>query len=816
MQSIFGFSENFTCDIPRNSTISEVCQYLSTNCNELKYAHLKYYYCSNIKHPIASNFVLWSVIIFSIVFLFLVLGLLASDYLVPNLSALSDTLKMDEKLSGLTLLAFANGSPDILSTYIAMEKGMTSMAVGELLGSANFVLTVVIGVLSIYKPFKVNQKTFMRDLFVFSILILCSLLILSDGIITIFESIILCFLYIIFITFNFFLTEAEYIEKPELIESAILTINSLTQENINRLPNSENFSTQSSNNLVNHNNESDDHSINSNQSYNSNGSMNDYYFAHNIDNLEQGRGYKIALLDSLKLAKLFKRKSSKIIPVENMDIERLNNINELSPLHSPKSSQILEFNNYLNNNPKISVNENYTTIDNNNNNNKKKEDNNNSPALSRTNSSKKLKNKDEYQILYPHRPSAALKFGSSLSIKDMITASNNPQVQTQKQLPVINIEPFKGNFDVIAEEENDIANKKNKKHNDSITNDSLKSVLLYNVYDDKNNEPVENNNDFIIKPDDIITKQQREEDGHTQYNLRAPSPMVKDYSSSSSLIPYVEYQKTTSLWTKICPIQLFTESLSFIEKLLAITVIPLNTIFNLIIPVPIPHELQGEIYKHEISLSAKLFHIQIGLFPIILFDFEFSTFFIIISILLSISSFLLNTNFNSVYESGFPIVSSIVGFLTVLKLITYTAAAIIVFLKNLADIYNLSESILGLTILSLGNSIGDVVTNLALAGLGRPLTGLHACFGSPLLYILLGIGGSSLIVQFSKPGNIGYIEFTVDKSLKLTAISIFCMLLFYIIILPINGWIFQRWMGFLSVSVWFILTIVNFVLNRHA
>lgn len=818
MDTMIPFSSDDVCDIPRNLSVPQICDYFANECTVLRYIHLRYYYCSQVNHPLVSNIVLWSTFILSIALLFLILGLLASDFLVPNLSALSGALKMDEKLAGLTLLAFANGSPDILSTYIAMHQGLTSMAVGELLGSANFALTVVIGVLSIYRPFKVNQTYFMIDLFVFSVLIFFSLWILSDGIITLSESIILCVLYVVFIMLNFFLPNGELVENFGITDRTS-SMHLLTQENINTFLTPEDVNLNGNNDNDNTSNRIDnthvltnqlgqlisDYDNNSTHSNESTGSFNDYYFAHNVDNLEQGRGYKIALLDSLKLARLFNRKiSSKNASLDNVDIERLHNIgiiDEESPLNSLETSQTIDPSNLL---QKSTQNiENYSTTT-----------STNHPILSRIETSKRIKSKDDYQILYPNKSFQVSRVGSSWSLTGLLGHSNSRQSspvqrqhhdQPKKSVPVISIGDYQETIESIVEPRNE--------NEDYI--EGTRPTIVYPVHyeGDENRENDESNNNGISREDGLNSGTTSSPVLNT---LKLPSPMVKDHSSTSSLIPYVEYQKTTNLFAKLCPTHIFTGALSLSETLLAIIIIPMNTIFNLIIPVPVPEELQGEIYENEISLAVKLFHLQIGIFPIVLTDFDFSIPIIIAAITLPGLCILSDRYFHTYYLTCFPIISSIIGFLTVLELITFSASTIILLLKDLGYVYSLNESILGLTILSLGNSVGDVVTNLALAGLGRPLTGLHACFGSPLLYILLGIGSCSLIVQLTTLGVDKNIVFTVDRSLQLTALSIFTMIFFYIVALPLNGWIFQRWMGFVGVSLWVVVTLTNFVLHGHA
>ena len=49
-------------------------------------------------------------------------------------------------------------------------------------------------------------------------------------------------------------------------------------------------------------------------------------------------------------------------------------------------------------------------------------------------------------------------------------------------------------------------------------------------------------------------------------------------------------------------------------------------------------------------------------------------------------------------------------------------------------------AILGLTVLAIGNSVGDWVADTAVARAGHPSMGVASCFGSPLLNDVLGLG----------------------------------------------------------------------------
>jgi sodium/potassium/calcium exchanger 6 len=76
----------------------------------------------------------------------MILGSVAETYLTPVLTKISEALGMSEAISGVTLLAFANGAPDILASISAAgEEDGIYIVVGNLFGACLFASTLVIG-----------------------------------------------------------------------------------------------------------------------------------------------------------------------------------------------------------------------------------------------------------------------------------------------------------------------------------------------------------------------------------------------------------------------------------------------------------------------------------------------------------------------------------------------------------------------------------------------------------------------------------------------------------------------------------------------
>lgn len=57
----------------------------------------------------------------------------------------------------------------------------------------------------------------------------------------------------------------------------------------------------------------------------------------------------------------------------------------------------------------------------------------------------------------------------------------------------------------------------------------------------------------------------------------------------------------------------------------------------------------------------------------------------------------------------------------------------------------LSPAIMGVTVLAWGNSVGDLVADVALAKTGQPVVALAGCYAGPLFNMLVGLGLALII-----------------------------------------------------------------------
>ncbi|KIJ52641.1 hypothetical protein M422DRAFT_26210 [Sphaerobolus stellatus SS14] len=179
---------------------SQQCAHIREACPESKTVlglpHLQAYFCAEPKlRPVVFiGLLAWLALLFSTI------GIGASDFFCPNLATIATVLGLDENVAGVTFLAFGNGSPDVFSTFSAMKSNSGSLAIGELLGAASFIVSVVVGSMCIIKPFHVHRGPFLRDVGFFTVAVSMMLWILYDGILQAWEAGALVALYLTYVT----------------------------------------------------------------------------------------------------------------------------------------------------------------------------------------------------------------------------------------------------------------------------------------------------------------------------------------------------------------------------------------------------------------------------------------------------------------------------------------------------------------------------------------------------------------------------------------------------------------------------------------
>ncbi|EXF76902.1 sodium/calcium exchanger protein [Colletotrichum fioriniae PJ7] len=164
------------------------------------------------------------------------------------------------------------------------------------------------------------------------------------------------------------------------------------------------------------------------------------------------------------------------------------------------------------------------------------------------------------------------------------------------------------------------------------------------------------------------------------------------------------------------------------------------------------------------------------------------------------------------------------GFIIAIAWISTIAGEVVGVLKAVGVIFGISEALLGLTIFAAGNSVGDLIADITVARLGFPVMALSACFGGPMLNILLGIGigGVYMMVQAAnhrhkkhpdKPFKYHSYNIQIGGTLMISAITLLITLLGLLVIVPMNKWVMSRKIGYGLIVLWMISTVVNVIVE---
>ncbi|KAF2178532.1 hypothetical protein K469DRAFT_598995 [Zopfia rhizophila CBS 207.26] len=164
------------------------------------------------------------------------------------------------------------------------------------------------------------------------------------------------------------------------------------------------------------------------------------------------------------------------------------------------------------------------------------------------------------------------------------------------------------------------------------------------------------------------------------------------------------------------------------------------------------------------------------------------------------------------------------GFAVSIAWISSIANEVVGVLKTLGVILNMSDAILGLTIFAVGNSLGDLVADITVARLGFPVMALSACFGGPMLNILLGIGISGCYMTIKggrhhhekhpdRPLEFKPYHIDVSTTLVISGASLLVTLVGLLVAVPWRRWKMDRTIGWGLVVLWSVSTLANVIVE---
>ncbi len=135
-------------------------------------------------------------------FVLLVFG---ADWLVNGASALAKKYNVSDLAIGLTIVAFGTSAPELVVNVFAAAQGSHDIVLGNIIGSNNFNLLVILGIAGIITPLAVQHSTVWKEI-PFSLLAVAVLFIFANdifsegaGVLSRMDGIILLVLFVAFL-----------------------------------------------------------------------------------------------------------------------------------------------------------------------------------------------------------------------------------------------------------------------------------------------------------------------------------------------------------------------------------------------------------------------------------------------------------------------------------------------------------------------------------------------------------------------------------------------------------------------------------------
>ena len=201
----------------------------------------------------------------------------------------------------------------------------------------------------------------------------------------------------------------------------------------------------------------------------------------------------------------------------------------------------------------------------------------------------------------------------------------------------------------------------------------------------------------------------------------------------------------------------YNGDLRAIEKAMLICEFPFTVLRKATVPIP----CEGYYNRGVVALSVALcplwfaYYIRVGHDVNLVSKHNF-VFFIIVEVLAIVAGVAVMRYAPCGSGTMTMIVAApiaFVGFVIAASWIDYLADHLVALLDFIGIILHIPGSVMGLTVLALGNSMGDLSSNVTMARKGFANMAMTACFAGPVFNILLGLGlgFSQLAVQTGKP-----------------------------------------------------------------
>lgn len=137
------------------------------------------------------------------------------------------------------------------------------------------------------------------------------------------------------------------------------------------------------------------------------------------------------------------------------------------------------------------------------------------------------------------------------------------------------------------------------------------------------------------------------------------------------------------------------------------------------------------------------------------------------------------------------------------------ASEVVALLASIGFLTGINPSIMGLTVLAWGNSLGDLITNVSVAKAGFSQMAIAGCFGGPLFNLLIGLGAS--LVYYVKDTD--HPRVILDGHAIVAMTTLFLTLPITLAVLVKHSFRFPRRYGFVLLGFYAIYSCINIIME---
>lgn len=156
----------------------------------------------------------------------------------------------------------------------------------------------------------------------------------------------------------------------------------------------------------------------------------------------------------------------------------------------------------------------------------------------------------------------------------------------------------------------------------------------------------------------------------------------------------------------------------------------------------------------------------------------------------------------------------LVAFLMSVFWISTVAGELLNCLEAVGTLLKLPPALLGLTVLAWGNSVGDLVADVAVAKAGQPAMAMAGCFACPMFNMLFGLG-TALVLQTANVYPEAY-ELRFHVSIVVAFVFLVLSLMGSLLMVTWNRFRVPRFWGFCLVAIYVVFMVISLIIAKFS